>query len=393
MADKKKYRRSNGEGSVFRHNNGKWCGQIALGIDENGKRTRRTVYGETRAEVVEKLAVLRGSIDAHKLKPSLRTTVGQFIEKWLKDFKRPTVTPRTYEWYMNVNKNISDEIKDTLLHKANAYQIQTMLNAMKNEGYSVRTIKAAYDLLNQAFKAAVEFHMIGENPMDKVKVQRKETKRKQKALDAETRKKAMEVIDGNEVYKPIVYTMIGMGLRIGETIALKWSDVDFKNNTLSVNKAAKATPEVNDNGEITGRSMEISGTKTVCSVRTLPMPEVVREALKEWQKVYFQRFKASETDNLVFPNKDGKLRSYSGFRRQFGRFLNEKGLENITFHQFRHTFATMMLERGVNPRVVQEFLGHKDISTTLGIYTGVTSDVMKAAADGADTALRGMDSL
>ena len=80
MADKKKYRRSNGEGSVFRHNNGKWCGQIALGVDENGKRTRKTVYGVTRAEGVEKLAVLRGSIDAHKLKPSLRTTVGQFRE-------------------------------------------------------------------------------------------------------------------------------------------------------------------------------------------------------------------------------------------------------------------------------------------------------------------------
>ncbi len=62
-------------------------------------------------------------------------------------------------------------------------------------------------------------------------------------------------------------------------------------------------------------------------------------------------------------------------------------MDNITFHQFRHTFATMMLERGVNPRVVQEFLGHKDVSTTLGIYTG---GVMKAAADEADEALRGM---
>jgi len=156
-----------------------------------------------------------------------------------------------------------------------------------------------------------------------------------------------------------------------------------------VNKAAKATPEINDDGEITGRGMEISGTKTVCSVRTLPMPEIVREALKEWQKVWFQRFKVSETNNIVFPNKEGKLRSYSGFRWQFGRFLKEKGLENITFHLFRHTFATMMLERNVNQRVVQEFLGHKDISTTLGIYTGVTSDVLKAAANGADEARKG----
>lgn len=390
MTGKKKYRRSNGEGSVFKHHNGKWCGQIALGIDENGKRTRKTVYGDTRAEVVEKLAVLRGSIDAHKLRPSVRTTVGQFTEKWLKDFKRPSVSPRTYEWYVNVNKSISQEIKDALLHKVNAYQIQNMLNTMKNEGYSVRSIKAAYDLLNQVFKAAIEFHMIGDNPMDKVKIQRKETRKKQKALTGEERKKVMEAIESNVTYKPIIYTMIGMGLRIGETIALQWSDIDFKNDNVSINKAAKATPEINDQDEISGRAMEISGTKTACSVRTLPIPKVVREALKEWQKLYIQKFKASETDNLVFPNREGKLRSYSGFRRQFGRFLEENGLQNITFHQFRHTFATMMLERGVNPRVVQEFLGHKDISTTLGIYTGVTSEVMKAAADGADEALRGM---
>ena len=93
---------------------------------------------------------------------------------------------------------------------------------------------------------------------------------------------------------------------------------------------------------------------------------------------------------LVFPNKSGDLRCYSGFRRQFERFLKEKGLDQVTFHQFCHTFATMMLERGVNPRVVQEYLGHKDISTTLGIYTGVTSEVMKIEAAGADEALRGM---
>jgi integrase len=103
-----------------------------------------------------------------------------------------------------------------------------------------------------------------------------------------------------------------------------------------------------------------------------------------------QRFKASGTDNLVFPNKAGKLRSYSGFRRRFGRFLKKKGRQNITFHQCRHTFATMMPEREVNPRVLQESPGHKDFLTTMGIYTGVTSDVMKAAADGMDEALKGM---
>ena len=390
MGDKKKYRRSNGEGSVFKHQNGRWCGQISMGVDENGKRIRKSVFGDTRADVVEQLKVLHGSISAKKLMPSSNMQLGQFMDKWLKDFKRPSVSPRTYEWYINISKSIPEEVKQMLLHKVQSYPIQVMLGALKQQGLSVRSIKAVYDLLNQVFKAAVSFHLIGENPMDKVKITRKETNSKQKALSPEDRRKVMHVVEGSITYRPIIYAMMGLGLRIGEVLALTWDDVDFLRGTVSIGKAAKSTPVIDDEGRVTEHTMQVSGTKTACSVRTLPMPDVVRQALKEWQKVYMQRFKAAEVNNLVFPNKNGKLRSYSGFRRQFGRYLKDKGAPNVTFHQFRHTFATMMLERGVNPRVVQEFLGHKDISTTLGIYTGVTSSVMQEAARGADEAMRGM---
>lgn len=390
MAGEKKYRRSNGEGSVFKHHNGKWCGQIASWVGEDGIRHRKSVYADTRAEVIEKLAELRGKIKANNLKPSSDIKLGQFIDKWLRDFKRPTVSPRTYEWYMNVNKSISEGIKAIPLQEVNNYQIQNMLNTMKNMEYSVRSVKAAYDLLNQVCKAAIEFNLISENPMAKVKVARKETKKKQKALGVDDRIKVLEAMEKSKTYKPIVYTMMGMGLRIGETLALRWNDINFRDKTISINKAAKSTPEINEAGDITGRSMKISNTKTVCSIRTLPVPEVVIDILKEWRKEYMKKPDTYQLDNLVFPNKDGTLRSYSGFRRQYERFLLEHGCCKVTFHQFRHTFATMMLERGVNPRVVQEFLGHKDISTTLGIYTGITSGAMQAAADGADQALRGI---
>ena len=281
-------------------------------MDENGKRKRKTVYGNTRAEVIDKLKDLHGAISANKLKASKSVKLGQFIDKWLKDFKRPSVSPRTYEWYLNINKSISGEVKEIHLHKVNVFLIQNMLNVMKNNGLSVRSIKAAYDLLNQVFKAAIEFDMIGENPMTKVKITRKGTTQKPKALSAKDRKDVMTAIEGNQTYKPIVYTMIGMGLRIGETLALKWEDVDFKSGMLSINKAAKATPEINAEGIITGRKMLISGTKTACSVRTLPMPTVVKDTLREWKKVFIQRFRASDVDNLVFPNNKGNLRSTQG---------------------------------------------------------------------------------
>jgi integrase len=388
MADKKKYRRSNGEGSIFRHSNGRWCGQIGVGVDENGKRIRKTIFADTRAGVVKELTEMHASVCAHKLKPSKDIRLGHFIDKWLSDFKRPEVSLRTYEWYINISKLIPDDVKKTLLSKVNTYQIQNMLNITKNSGASVRTVKAVYNMLSQVFKAAIEYNMIFINPMVGVRIARKEQSKKPKALSVEKRTQVMNAVEGHSIYKPIIYTMIGMGLRIGEVLALCWEDVDFTGNKVSISKAAKITPVIGDSGNIEGHRMAISSTKTARSVRTLPMPQFVRDALWEWKKVYIQRFKASDVADLMFPNKNGQLRSYSGFRRQFERFTNDRGIERVTFHQFRHTFATMMLEQHVNPRVVQEFLGHKDISTTLGIYTGVTSGPMKQAADGVDSAMK-----
>ena len=390
MPDKKKYRRSNGEGSVYRHKNGRWCGQIGLGVDENGKRIRKTIFADTRAEIVNRLAELHASVCANRLKPSKDVRLGHFIDKWLRDFKRPEVSPRTYEWYINISKMIPYDVKKTLLNNVNTYQLQNMLNAIKNTGVSVRTVKAVYDMLNQMFKAAIEFDILITNPMAGVRIARKEQSKKPKALSAEQRVKLLKAVESHLIYKPIIYTMIGMGLRIGEVLALTWADVDFTCNKVSISKAAKITPVVGGSGSIEGHRMAVSGTKTSRSVRTLPMPRFVRDALWEWRKVHMRRFKTSDTKGFVFPNKYGELRSYSGFRRQFERFLKERGIAKVTFHQFRHTFATMMLEQQVNPRVVQEYLGHKDISTTLGIYTGVTSSAMKQAADGVDVAMSSM---
>ena len=125
------------------------------------------------------------------------------------------------------------------------------------------------------------------------------------------------------------------------------------------------------------RTMEtVSSTKTARSVRTLPMPQFVREVLWEWRKIFMKRFKASDVAGLVFPNKRRQLRIHSGLRRHFERFLKEWSIRKATFHQPRHTFATMMLEPYVNLRVVQDYLGHKDVSLTLGICTSVTNGAM-----------------
>ncbi len=112
------------------------------------------------------------------------------------------------------------------------------------------------------------------------------------------------------------------------------------------------------------------------------------DVLIEWKKYVESKkglsnsIKNSKNEAFIFPNQYGQLRSYQGFRKQFARFLNENCLSEygITFHRFRHTFATMMMENCVNPRVVQEMLGHRDIETTLGVYTSVSVSAMEKAS-------------
>ena len=109
-------------------------------------------------------------------------------------------------------------------------------------------------------------------------------------------------------------------------------------------------------------------------------------ALDEWREYFLVNgiYKDSPYNEYVFLTKQGTLRDYNCFKRQFKNFLTRKGFDadHINFHQFRHTYATLLIDNGENPRVVQELLGHKDVQTTLNIYTSVSMESLKRATSG-----------
>lgn len=170
------------------------------------------------------------------------------------------------------------------------------------------------------------------------------------------------------------------GIRVGELMALRWENIDRENMLLHIENAITTQCEFDDNGKTISRKVIIGDTKTAASQRVIPLEPEVLEVLDEW-RMYSQtvqkRARQQGNEGYIFPNKYGGLRSYQGFQKQFKRFLDENGLGDygITFHKFRHTFATLLMEQGTNPRVVQELLGHRDIETTLGIYTTVSMGV------------------
>jgi integrase len=184
------------------------------------------------------------------------------------------------------------------------------------------------------------------------------------------------------------------GLRTQELIALKWKNVDFESREIRVREAVKRIAERDSAGNIISRGSKLGRLKTESSRRDIAMPQVLLGVLHEWRE--YCKLKGINTSNedYVFPNtergKQGSRRSYSSLRSMFRRFVAKHGLtdEGLTLYMFRHTFATMLLEEKVNPKIVSEMMGHSNIKTTLDIYSTVFKSVYAEAADTLNNAFR-----
>ena len=177
--------------------------------------------------------------------------------------------------------------------------------------------------------------------------------------------------------------MMFVGLRTGETLALRWKDIDFQMKTINVEHAITVVPKFDNNGKVIERKTVIGDTKTVCSKRTVPMPDILVEALKEYfnkQKQKQSKLGISFTDNdsFVFCNDEGNLRTYSGTKKIFYTFLKSHNLQkyHIHFHTLRHTFSNTLFEADQNPKVIQSLLGHKDVKTTITTYNSVVKVIL-----------------
>ena len=185
--------------------------------------------------------------------------------------------------------------------------------------------------------------------------------------------------------------MMFAGLRIGEVIALKWKNFDEQNKTLKIERSITQVPKFDSNGNIISRVTVVGDTKTTCSVREIPITDIVVQTLKEWRTKQFERQLTNKevTANLIAPtsfifaNDDGSVRTYSGTRQIFDRFKRRNGLDKcgIHFHSLRHTFSNMLFEMNENPKVIQQLLGHKDVKTTITVYNSVNSEYVREATD------------
>lgn len=394
-----KTRGANNEGSIFRRSSdNRWVGSITTGVNENGKQIKKVVYGRTRAEVSKKLLEISGRIRSNSYEMIEGQTFGELMNEWLMVFKKSAVTPRTFEGIIrNFKLHIQPQIGNMKIYEVDTYVVQKVMNNMIDQDYSVNTIKKNKHLLAQFFEYAIDNKWVTQNPVYKVKVRAHDkvhtNSDKYKALTPEIRVKFLEALakDNGNFIKPLCICLMFGGLRIGEALALKWENVNFENKTLKVERAITQIPKFDNDGKVISRITVIADTKTACSVREIPIADIVVETLQRWREKQIERQNTNPDvtadltakNAFIFANDDGSVRTYFGSRKIFDGWKKRHKLTNynIHFHGLRHTFSNMLFEMNENPKVIQQLLGHRDVKTTITVYNSVDSEYIRQTTD------------
>lgn len=366
-------RRGHSEGSIYQRTDGLWVASVSLGY-ANGKRSRKTLYGKTRKEVAEKLkVVLRDRQQGLPVKVD-RQTVGQFLDRWLAEVidgdRRPS-TVLSYRQYVRLH--ITPFIGRIQLSKLTAQDIQSLLVNRRAAGMAPRSVRYVLTILRLALGQAERWELVPRNVaalVDAPTVPRFEAT----PLDLDQVGQLLDTITGDRL-EALYVLSVGVGLRQGEALALRWIDLDLDAEMLTVRHSLQRI-----DGKLT-----LTEPKTSRSRRTVLLPSPLVDALRQHRKRQLEeRLLAGgrwHDLRLVFTTTLGTPLDSRNLTRHFKQTLQRANLPEIRWHDLRHTCATLMLTRGVSPRVMMDTLGHSQISMTLGMYSHVLPALAREAAD------------
>ena len=374
-------RRSNGEGSIVKNmRNGiqiGWRASITIGTDDKGKLIRKQFTGKTQQDVKYKLQeykkqMLMGVLNEDKL------TVSDWFYSWLFDYRKQDLKPKSFQRYHGIYKNYIEntDFGNIKLNDLRTTHLQRHYKKLLDNGVTPTTIRQINTNLKTCLNEAERQGYIQKNWYKLVTLPKKEDNKEVKVLTKQEQEKFLEAIKGHEL-ELLYIVALGTGLRIGEILGLKWSDIDFKNNELHVNRSLQKAAIYEDD-KIVRYEVQETTPKTKNSLRTIPVPQNIIKKLiahkKEQNELILLLQEEYDNKNYVFCNKLGKPIEDKRPGRNLKTILTSISIEPIKFHALRHTYATRLFEAGIPPKTVQHLMGHSDIETTMNIYTHVMKE-------------------
>lgn len=366
-------KRGQGEGTIYQMKNGLWCGRLTTGKDEHGKQKRKAFYGKTYKEVKQKMDVAKVELNEGSYIEPSKMIVAQWMDIWLREYKKNTIKPTTYDLYCQYNKNhITPMLGKYSLKELRNDVIQKFVNQLSEKKLDASTVCKIHNKLKAALDQAIDNELIAKNPALKMQLPSKE-RIEAKVLTPEEQLRFIEVAKQHKNGK-IFILVLATGLRIGEALALTWKDIDFEKMLLSVNKTQM---EYRDWTEKKNK-VQYGPPKTKTSIRKVPLIPVAIQLLEEMKTKQLEQKKLLgekyHDNNLVFCRSSGEILRSCNMRRDFIDIATEVDVMGLTPHNLRHTFATRGLENGIELRVMQDLLGHASIKMTADLYTHVLQD-------------------
>jgi integrase len=343
---------------------------------------RKYIYGRKYGDVRRRLAEAMGDAAKGIFFDDENQTVAQYMERWLEDSARGDLGHRAYHNYkLQIRRHISPAFGKLKLSKLTAAHIQSLYAAKLRDGLKPSSVRYIHAVLHRALKQAVRFNLIPFNPASRVdppKVRQEEIT----PLDTEQARIFLAAASGDR-FEALYVVSLTVGLRMGEALGLRWSDIDFDAKTLRVSRQLQ---RIRDGG-----GLVFSEPKNA-SRRTVDLPQRAVEALRSHRKRQVEeqlRVGARWADNgLVFVTTIGTpVDAQNIVNRHFKPLLRRAGLPGIRWHDLRHTCATLLLSRGTHPKLVQHLLGHASIQLTLDRYSHWIPSMGRATAEGMDEAL------
>lgn len=365
-------------GCVSQRKDGRWV-FVFSAYAPDGHKKAFTKYFRTKAEAIQAQKEFSEKQNLHEVAVS-HIKLSKYLADWL-DFycSRKGLADNTIRGYRtNINLHINPSIGDVCLSEIDARTLDRLFTDLEAKGLNSTSQLYVYHTLHKAFDSAVKRRDIPYNYCDMIEPPRK-AKYESTCLHGRDLTKYYNYLESMELKKafPIILSLT-LGLRRGEVLGLKWSDFlyDVESGKMILHVQRTLTPH--KGGPV------LSDCKTDKSNRFLILPSTVLSHFNEWRS-YQEERACYNSDGFLFQNEDGSFLSATTLNNWLKQSLSDCGLDDMRFHDLRHSFASYLVEQKVPINTVSQMLGHSKVSTTVDIYTHADFRVQSVAVSKIDS--------
>lgn len=356
---------------------------IVFYVEVDGKKKQKWIGGfKTKREAEAALAEYIQKATSGEITLAKDITFADFLQEWVKNYCEANLAPRTLRRYSEIIRiYLIPRLGNIKLQDLRPFHIQQhytwLLNKEEGPGLAPATVLYQHRIIHEALKHAVRWQLIPRNPAEAVEP----PKVRKVEINVLTPEQVTGLLNHllQERHVLFIPTLLAVttGMRRGEICGLQWEDIDFEKSCLYIRHQLQRI-----DGRLVLRETKTAGSRRPVALddTTLGLLKTHRKAQMENRLMFGPEYEVANA-GYVCTWPDGRLIDPDYITKAFAKVLDKIGLPRVRFHDLRHTHATLLLQEGVNPKIVSERLGHTDIRITLNTYSHVLPSIQKEAAE------------